>query len=341
MGNENAGSTVTSGNASPDLIASLTSAASSAAAQPAGQQGTPPAQPSQPSETGGTPQGQTTKPGQPQTPQGQQPGQQQGQGAVPQDRHQSAVRNARETGREDVFEYFGIPFDMEPQVLQTALTRSSALERDPLAFYHQLGRELQERGLLDREGRLPSGEFRLPDPDLHSPDRSQSAYSAKAVANIIESLREDLTRQFRASTFPMRTRMENFDERDRADSEARNRRAEVTRVAEQARSLPHFKDNEEAINNVIRQMDPIEKRRLQRRGGPMAVVTRAYNHVMETVVIPNLTKGNGTTQRQGNGQSINNGQVVGGGTNTQPSEIRGVDGLMKHMQHLEQNWVPR
>lgn len=129
---------------------------------------------------------------------------------------------------------------------QEVIPRLERLARDPIAFYNDLGEELK------RNGMLPSGEqqgaFELLEPDLSNEDGSQQAYSAGAVAKMLQQLRAEMTGHIQ----PILTERQEAERVQKENEEFQSRlKVAQSEVRKAAASLPNFTELVPEIKQLL------------------------------------------------------------------------------------------
>ncbi len=311
---------VTGGTASDALIAAA-SAASSADTSAEGTSATP--TPSATAAPGGPTVPATSGPeasGQPAPAAGT-------RGPIPLDRHEQILRNTRAEleGR------YGWAKDLNPQQAQTAVQLLNELQRDPAAFYRELGQRLNG----GRQETTPQVEEQDPEPLLVSQDGKEKAYTAGQLKQI----RELDAKRLRASILAEFAPMMDFFKSEQGTRQENAVRAEADQVAQaalaDARKLPHFtKENEPEIAALFAAIPPETKQRY----GSVAALMLAYNQFLAQKVFPTIETDAARKVRDANDRkaatSAGHAHPTSQGGSGKPVALKNVTDLARHMERL-------
>lgn len=268
---------ITSGTASDAMIRAAT-AASSAETAPASPAGDTPAKPVV-SDTGGTA-GTTAQPKQ----DGQAATAAATRGPIPFDRHEAALRNAREKATAEVEARYAAFKDVDHGDVTVGMDILAQLRADPATFARQLMAEL---GLTvgKPETLREDADEAFPQPDLVSPDGKLKTYSDSTLGKILDIHARQIEKRLMGTVKPL------LDDRTAAEQRTalEGRRAQTAQLVKttlaEARKLPHFtKENEPKIIEKMRAMDPKVKRMI----GPVASMYVAYNQFLAESVFPGI-----------------------------------------------------
>jgi hypothetical protein len=323
-----AGSTtgnVTSGTASEAMIKAAT-AASSADSPAPGASGT--GETTKPAE-GGTPAstaGATSQPGTVV----EKPGATGERGPIPFDRHEAALRNAREeTTQAFAWAKELTANGLKPDEVKAGVNLLMRLRNDPKAFFSQLGEELGAGGGKAEE------ELTYPDADLSTQDGKVKAYSSDAMQKVLAVQEKKLLREFQKTMAPLMEHHEReLTTRQQAEMDARIAKASSTAL-KQAETFPHFTEHKALIGEKLKSFSPEE---VEEMGGPIAAMLVAYNRVLQEKVFPKSEtdaekRVREEFQRKANAAS---GSVHPGATagNATAPKLENVNDLSKHLERL-------
>lgn len=239
-------------------------------------------------------------------------------GEAPPARIEAAVKNAR-AEVEAKYEAFK---GLDASDAHIAYNLLADIRRDPQNFLQRLQLELKPA-----EKEVPE---QFPAPSLVSQDGAK-AYSDTDILKIIEITKKQIMGELRPDLEYVRS-----SKTAGAEAEARQQReAALGESMKEARTRPHFTENEPKIAEILKAMDPAMKRRL----GPMGAVYAAYNQMLEQVVFPSMQTKAEEAVRAANLKKAHTsaGQAhptEQGGEGKTP-QLRGVDDLAKHMERLE------
>jgi hypothetical protein len=244
----------------------LESAAARSAAQPASASGAKPngqaGEVGQPSGTAAA----TAQPAQPST------GQPQAKGPIPFDAHETALRNARQKAADEAVREFAWAKGLDPNSVKRALSLVQRLDGDPRAFYAQLAAELQAQQGVQQD----DGEFKLPEADLVSKDGRVKSYSSDAVAKIAMDIRNQVLREVKKELQPFQQEREAKAHQEKLNEYIEGGRKLIQQSIVHARTLPHFKEHEEAISKKLGEV-PAEVRQ---QVGLVGAMYMAYSAVL-------------------------------------------------------------
>jgi hypothetical protein len=252
------------------------------------------------------------------------------QGPVPFDRHEAALRNARETATTELRSKLGWAESLNQQEVTDAVNWMRSLRSDARGFYAQLGQEL---GVQEQAAR--GADDADPDPDLVSEDGRHKAYSATALAKIRENDRQKTINAVMSKLQPFLKTAESIEEQRQVAEITNQARQQAADVLRDARNLPHWKDHEPAILAKMQAIDPAVRNRI----GSIAALYQAYHAVLQESVFPTIglsaeQKVLADLQRKASAEHghavVNGGSNVGG-----TAKPRNVRELAQHLQHLE------
>lgn len=148
---------------------------------------------------------------------------------------------------------------------------------DPTAFYQQLGQELA--GQQSEEEELVD-----PKPDLRSED-GKYAYSHEANLQIARNAAERMRRELRKEFEPALRYAQTGTQREQQEAIRTEATQTATEVLSVARQLPHFKEHEAEIGQLLATIDP----NVRRKVGSVAALYMAYNKLLADKVLPTLS----------------------------------------------------
>lgn len=191
-------------------------------------------------------------------------------GPIPFDRHEAALKNAREQFKW-AQELTGQGYS--PEDVKTAVTLLARLRGDAKGFWQQLGSELGSAG---KAGNTEEVEEAYPEADLVSQDGKLKAFSADALMKALAVQEKRLLKKFESNIQPLtKFYSDQMTAQQQAEQQEQLRQSTAV-LLEQARALPHFKENEQAIKENLKAMDVSLRRQL----GAGASLMLAYNQFL-------------------------------------------------------------
>lgn len=251
----------------------------------------------------------------------------------PQEKWPTILENARKTEREAILKQFGWAQGLNQQQATRAIQIAAALDADPRAFIRWVGQQIGEgqpaKAVLDDAD---------PEPDLQSQDGKLKSYSDVAVRRLLDrqakQLREEILKEVQPAI--------EYTKTAQADREFQEIKTQATEKAgsavEAARKLPHFKENEAAIDAELGEMVNSNPQMVADVGA-VAALYMAYNNVLATKVFPTLKDSAAAEVRENFERSAtaSAGSVRPGvgAPKAKPKLKDGdVTGLARHMQRL-------
>lgn len=249
-------------------------------------------------------------------------------GPIPFERHEAALKNARE---EFKWAQELTASGLKPDEVKAGVALLIKLRTDPAAFWKQLGEEGkfgQPAGETEKE---PT--FEYPSPDLASADGKVKAFSGDAVLKALEVQEKKLIHQFQKEMRPLiefhssemtRQQQTEFTAQVKRTSDAALKRAEA---------LPHFKDHKAAIADKLAAVAPEVLAEI----GPIGALFEAYHAVLAEKVYPTIESDAEKRVRENYGKKAAGGGGIppnGGGGDAKPVVLDGPDALAKHMERL-------
>lgn len=325
---------VTSGTASEALIKAA-SAASSAAPAPVGSTGDTTQKPvtgNDGATTGTT--AQPTAEGQADTTANR--------GPIPLDRHEAAVRNAREKGRQEAETRFAWAKNLSPsavkdvplglQLVNGWRTDGAQLVR---TLAEQMGMTVVPKG---RQGQPPAEESF--DPDLETQDGKVKAFSAERVRALLTSEIDRVRAEMRGEMQPLVERHRTEQERQ-ADGERRAAaRQTSTNTLTHMRTLEGFTEHEAEIKQRLIDL-PAETRQEM---GAIGALYHVYTQVLSEKVLPSFG-----AQAEQRVREANSKKAVASRGSTHPTDAGGTGGkspdlnnptaLARHMEKMAATMV--
>lgn len=251
-------------------------------------------------------------------------------GPIPFDRHQSILDNTRK----EVEGRYGWAKDMNPEDAKLALQLLGEIRTDPRKFYGELSQRLGVQQPQTGAPEKTEDPLAFPQPELVAQDGKTRAYSDRQIVQIADIIKKQVLGELR----PVTEFYESETESRQAAAVQAEAKAIVTPVMEHARTLPHFKDNEELIKAEFLKTPPA----LRAQIGPVAAMYRAYNTVLAAKVFPTVNADAEKKVRETNQRKVATSQGVHpvdtGGAQAKPVKLRdgNVNDLAAHMARLEQ-----
>lgn len=260
-----------------------------------------------------------------------------GTGPVPLDRHEAAVKNAREKAVTETEAKYAWAKDVDPKTVETAFGIVSEMLQDTQKFAHTLAGELGMKlvPITEEKPAAPATPYQLPEPVLRSED-GRGAYDAKQMMEILAEQEKRILATFGTQMKPLLTDREAAAKaKAEADVKAQGRQAATEALAE-ARKMPHFtKENEPEILKNLQAIPANVRASI----GAVASLYRAYNQFLAEKVFPTI----GTTAEQ-SVRDANRKKAAASAASVHPvspsgdgakPEIKNVAQLSKYMEQLE------
>ena len=164
-----------------------------------------------------------------------------------------------------------------------------------------------------------------------SEDGKLKTYSDAALQKILAIREDQITNKILGDLKPLI----DFYSTEQQSRQQQSWRAMAQDELKNARTFPHFEENEELIAKKLSEMDSSVRERI----GPVAAMYVAYNHVMKEKVLPGYDqraeqKVLGDFQRKANaerGAVVPTDQTSAGGSKP---VLRNQQDLAKHLKHL-------
>lgn len=242
-------------------------------------------------------------------------------GAIPYDRHEQALKNARDKATAEVMQRFAWANNLDPKAVQRAIGLVQRLDGDARSFHKQLAEELEAQNEDD------------PQPDYQTPD-GKKVYSAEAMGKAMKALENRLRREIMGTVQPLLSEREKAEEAKKTEAAQTEQRQNIAGALAHARTLPLFtKENEPAIS---KEMEALPKATVDRIGVISAMYLAYANFVAKN-------QHRLTTEAQGQVHedlrrkaAAASGQVTPGGNqpNVAPKTPTNRSELAKHMEQL-------
>lgn len=201
------------------------------------------------------------------------------QGPIPFDRHQAAIRNARQEARQELEQELGWARTIgDRQRIERAITILDRLERDPNGFHQQLGSELTPAQAQALE------ELNDPEPDLRDMTGNPITYSAKSVKALVKNEVERARRELLAEINPLRETSDEWRQAQQTQAVQAQARQTATEVLTELRQNPEFKKHEPEVLRLYQQMEPVRQ-----KYGAVATLQMAWNRFYHETIVPTLT----------------------------------------------------
>lgn len=219
---------------------------------------------------------------------------------------------------------------LDPERVQRSLALAQRLDQDPRSFAQQLVQEL---------GKGDEPEEALPEPDLRADD-GRTAYSAQQMTKWWGVKEKQLVNRLMGELKPIIEDHKRQQAQRQTEGIVAEGRKTIKGALEHARTLPHFKENEEAIS---KKMDAINPEVLN-RVGIVAAMYMAYNAVLSETVLPNIES---TVEKRLRETQQKQAHAAAGSvrpSTSQPSvttaKPTNVNQLARHMEKLEREGIP-
>jgi hypothetical protein len=259
-------------------------------------------------------------------------------GPIPFDRHEQALKNAREQAAAEALKQYAWAKGYTPEEFQTAIGLAMRLKGDSRGFYDQLGRELgvsqQQPPAQPTPPRTMESIF--PAADLVSED-GKKAFSEAAVVQAFQNFAEFMTAQMDERYRPVLQTVEQVQsERQQAAANAHYGGIASEALAD-ARKLPSWDTLQPEIASELARIAQETPRLLEARGavGTMMLV---YNRLYAEKVLPSLQAPQpgmvnlADLQRKANAEHGSASAATGSSAVRTPP--KNVSELAKHMEQL-------
>lgn len=159
-------------------------------------------------------------------------------------------------------------------------------------------------------------------------------FEASQVQDMLSHFRSEMEQMFQGELQPFQDWREQQEEQQHIIGIIHQSREETAQLMEDMRSLPHFKEHEPQIAQVLDRMDPQWKRSL----GAVASLHTAFQIVLRDIVYPKLEKATEEKVRQRDREKANasTGQVQPGQQQPAAQKVKPKtpEELSKHMAAL-------
>lgn len=250
----------------------------------------------------------------------------------PKERWDTILANQRKLAAEEALKPYAWAKDMKAEEVSAAISLVTALKRDKVAFWHELGDMIGTAKSETKDEAFPAA-------DLISGD-GVKAHSDENLHKILGIFKKQLMTQFQGELRPLvEFRDGELSTRQMAEH-ANNAKSLAGRALASARALPHFKENEAAVVEKLQAMDPA----LRKEVGPIAAMYMAFESVKAEKVYPTLqSEAEKRVRADYDKKAAASGihPVGGDGKVKETPVIKGQTGLAAHMERLAQSNDPR
>jgi hypothetical protein len=260
-------------------------------------------------------------------------------GPIPFDRHEQALKNARETAAAEAIKQYAWANGYNQQDVETAIGLARRLNGDANGFYQQLGRELGVPQPAPAQPAPPRTiESIFPAADLVSED-GKKAFSEGAVVQAFQNFAEFMTAQMDERYRPALQTVEQVaSERQQAAVNAHYGGIAKDALTD-ARTLPSWDTLQPEIAAELARIAQTNPKMIETRGavGTMMLV---YNRLYAAKVLPSLqqpppgTVNLADLQRKANAEHGSVSAATGSSATRQSP--KNVSELAKHMESLAQ-----
>lgn len=251
----------------------------------------------------------------------------------PKERWNDILNNQRKLAAEEALKPYAWARDMKAEDVSAAISLVSALRKDKVAFWRELG------AMIEPEGAGETKDEAFPDADLEGPN-GVKAYSDVTLKKTLDIFEKRLMRKFQGELRPLvEFRDGELSTRERNEL-TNNAKSLAGRALTQARALPHFKENEAHVVAKLQAMDPA----LRKEVGPIAAMYMAFEAVKAEKVYPTMDVEAEKRVRADFDKKAAAGGIhpVGGdGKVKETPVIKGQSGLAAHMERLAASNDPR
>jgi hypothetical protein len=205
---------------------------------------------------------------------------------APEPRIVAAVKNARADERAIIDKEIGWARGLSKDNVSVALDITSEIAANPQEFATRLAGELGMKLVPANQPAAAEGgaaDFKLPAPRLRAEDGT-AAYSADQMPEIVKGIVAHVTSTLNSRLQPIETERQQTAAQAKETAALNQRVRIVTGALNKARELPHFKENEPAILQVLKDMPAEDRRAL----GPIAAMHQAYNTFLATKIFPSI-----------------------------------------------------
>lgn len=234
-------------------------------------------------------------------------------------------------GTAEVFKSVGLDAanPAHKQVLSQSVAIYKALTTNSMGFLHELASRL---GVTLPSTKEPAAAEEWPQPELRSED-GKGAYSDAQVKTMLQSQEQRILKLVRGEMQPVTGFVQSEQETRQQNDAIAQATQTKDAILGRARQMPNFKENEAAIAQVMRDMDPALKKQL----GPAGALYEAYQTFVREN-LPTLEAAAEKTVRESFNKKAASakGQVdpSGSGGDTGKVNLDGPAALASHMEKL-------
>jgi len=261
---------------------------------------------------------------------------------IPEGRRNTILQNARKDERKIVqqeFEqHYGWAADLDGEKVTAGLGVVSRMYQDPVKFVVDLIGEIRQNSALapvlaQALGQVGTGQpapsngapkptqgWQIPKAALRSED-GKEAYAAEQVVDIVTNKVAEALEAFKNEHLqPLGQRFEQMDEREQVVQLIHDSRTEAAEVMAEMRQMPHFKENEAKIGEILKALPP----KLKERAGAIGSLQIAYNKFLRDSVFPTIETAaeQRVTERMRTKAAAGSGQVTPAGQSQSPGKTK-------------------
>lgn len=258
-------------------------------------------------------------------------------GPVPFDRHDAAVKNARQAGITEGEAKYAWAKDLDQESVSTAFGIARNLLSDTKGFAAKLAGELGMKLVpISEAASAPTGAaagraFTLPKADLRSED-GKGAYSDEALGKILTDFAAHMEAKFGDRVKPLEIMRQNLTEQEQRTAIHAEAHTAVDTMMRDFRAKPYFlvddgKGNKVEHPNILRNLMAIPEQ-VRNRIGAEASMSRAYQQYLMEDVFPHIGNTAAAQVRNENARkaAASTGTIVPGGSGVTGKKERLRDG---------------
>jgi hypothetical protein len=263
-------------------------------------------------------------------------------GPIPFDRHEQAIRNAREQAAADAIKQYAWARGYSQQDVEAAIGLASRLNGDANGFYQQLGRELGVQ-----QPQQPQQQYAQPVPprtiesifpaaDLVSED-GKKAYSEGAVQQAFQNFASYMTEEMDKRYAPVLETVQQV-QTERSQYVRDQHYGGIAKDAlTEAQALPSWKELQPEIATELKRIGQSRPDVITRQGA-VGTMMMIYNRLFAQKVLPTLDRNSQSAvladlQRKANAER-GSASAAASGSSAVRQAPKNVRELAEHMEHI-------
>lgn len=263
-------------------------------------------------------------------------------GAIPFDRHETALKNARTEAATEALKSFAWAQGLDPNDVQNKMAIIARMQADPKAFLAEYQAAMKEQGLVEEP------EEAMPEADIVDPSGKLKTYTDATLNKIWEIREKRLEKRLLAEMRPaLEFAQTEHGRREQAEAD-RQRGQLVSTTMAGIRANQHFPKGADGKRDAAGEAQILEYMRAipaetRKAVGPVAALYMAFETYKEKHVYPNIQATAAETIRLENAKkaAASGGAhpVDQGGEGKKP-ELRNQNDLAAHMERLARGEAP-